>query len=492
MKNQGWKSQIPEPKSQVNPKVEIQKKGPNQRTLKPRRPFLAPTRRHSAAATAQSIGWANDGLRGIFYAKSDMRMVDERAMLETLRALRTFHIMTKSILLRSLLAVAALAASPFLANTAHAVVGDILETNEGNVLRFRIPGATPSTVAAGLSNPKGIVFDGLGRFFVADAGKGSVIVYALPGGTGTTFVSGLNSPVGLAFDAAGALYIAESGSGNIIRIAQGGARSTFATGLGGPAGLAFDTSGNLFVADFSGGKIYKVAPDGSKSTFATGLNLPAGLAADSAGNLFVADSGSGTILKFAPDGSKSNFATGLGSPFGIALEAGGSLIVADNEEGATIRYSAAGARTLIFSSDFNIPQFVAIEPAAHQLLNISTRGLVMGGDNVLIAGFFVGGTGPVGTNVVVRALGPSLTPLGVGNALPDPVIELRDAFGTLIGSNNNWKDSQQEAIMNTGLAPTDERESALVTTLNGGSFTAIVGSATGETGTAVVEVYNLQ
>ncbi len=98
----------------------------------------------------------------------------------------------------------------------------------------------------------------------------------------------------------------------------------------------------------------------------------------------------------------------------------------------------------------------------------------------------------MGTNIVVRALGPSLSALGVGNALPDPVIELRDASGTLIAFNNNWKDSQQEAIMNTGLAPTNDNESAIVTSLNGGAFTAIVSSATGETGTALVEVYNLQ
>ena len=400
--------------------------------------------------------------------------------------------MTKTTFLRSLLAVAALATTSFLANTAHGAVGDILETNEGNVLRFRTVGATPSTVATGMSNPKGIVFDGLGRFYVADEDRGSVIVFSLPGGAGSTFVSGLDSPVGLAFDVSGNLYIAESGSGNVIQIPKGGGKTTFATGLGGPAGLAFDNGGNLYVADFSGGKVYKIAPDGTRTTFATGLNLPAGLAADGAGNLFVADSGSGTIFKYAPDGSRTSFATGLGRPFGIALEANGSLVVADNEEGATVRYSATGTRSLIFSSDFNTPEFLAIEPAPHSLLNISTRGLVMSGDNVLIAGFFVGGTGPVGTNVVVRALGPSLTALGVGNALPDPVIELRDASGTLLGSNNNWKDSQQEAIMNTGLAPTNDNESAIVTSLHGGAFTAIVGSATGETGTAVVEVYNLQ
>ena len=400
--------------------------------------------------------------------------------------------MTKTTFLRSLLAVAALTAGSFLTQNTYAAVGDILETNEGNVLRFRTPGATPTTVATGLSNPKGIVFDGVGRFYVADAGKNSVMVFTLPGGPGSTFVSGLNSPVGLAFDVGGSLYIGEAGSGNVIRIAPGGGRSTFATGLGGPAGLVFDNSGNLFVADFTGGKIYKIAPDGGKTTFAMGLNFPAGLAIDNAGTLFVADSGSGTIFKFTPDGTKSTFVSDLGRPYGIAVEANGSIVVADNEEGATVRYSPTGTRSLIFSSDFNTPQFLAVEPAPHQLLNISTRGLVMGGDNVLIAGFFVGGTGPVGTNIVVRALGPSLAPLGISNALPDPVIELRDASGTLIGFNNNWKDSQQEAIVNTGLAPTNDAESAIVTSLRGGAFTAIVRSATSETGTALVEVYNLQ
>src|SRR5687767_6679668 len=111
--------------------------------------------------------------------------------------------MTKTTFLSSLLVVAALTAGPFLARNADAAVGDILETNEGNVLRFRTPGATPTTVATGLSNPKGIVFDGVGRFYVADADKGSVVVFTLPGGTGTTFVSGLSSPVGLAFDVGG-------------------------------------------------------------------------------------------------------------------------------------------------------------------------------------------------------------------------------------------------------------------------------------------------
>lgn len=399
--------------------------------------------------------------------------------------------MTKPTFLRSLLAAIALAGAPFLAITAHGAVGDILETNEGNILRFISIGATPGTFATGLSNPKGIVFDGNGRVYVADAGRNAVLFYTLPGGAGSTFVSGLNSPVGLAFDLAGNLYVGESASGNIIKFTADRTKTTFATGLGGPAGLAFDKSGNLFVADFSGGKIYKVAPSGTPSTFATGLSFPAGLAFDSGGNLFVADSGSGAIFKFTPDGTKSTFATGLGRPYGLAIDPSDILIVADNEEGATLRYTPDAKKTVIFASDFNTPQFVAIEPAQHHLLNLSTRGLVQGGDDVLIAGFFVGGTGPVGTTVVLRALGPSLTALGVANALPDPVLELRDASGTLIAFNHNWKDSQETLITNSKLAPKNDLESAIYTTLNGGSFTAIVRSASTATGTAVVEVYHL-
>lgn len=398
----------------------------------------------------------------------------------------------KTTFLRFLLAAAvALVVAPFVTMTARAAIGDIFETNQGNLLRFRSSGGTPTTFTTGFTNPKGLVFDGRGHVYVADAGKNAIIVFTIPDGAGSTFVSGLSSPIGLALDRAGNLYEADSGSGNIFKFAPDKTKTTFASNTGTPAGLTFDNSGNLFVADFIGGKIYKYSPEGTQTTFASGLDHPAGLAVDSAGNLFEADSGTGTIYKFAPDGSKTSFATGVGRPYGLAFDSSGNLIVADNENGATIRYSAAGEKTILFQSDFNTPQFVAVEPAQHQLLNISTRGFVQGGNDVLIAGFVVGGTGPVGTSILVRALGPSLASFGISNPLPDPVVELRDASGSLIASNNNWKDTQSNAITVTGLPPTDDRESAILTTLPGGAFTAIVGSATGDPGTAVVEVYNL-
>jgi sugar lactone lactonase YvrE len=401
--------------------------------------------------------------------------------------------MTNTTFLRPLLAAAALVALLFGAAPARAATGDILETNEGNILRFRTLGGTPTTFASGLTNPKGLVYDGNGHLYVADAGKNAIIAFTIPDGGGSTFISGLSAPTGVALDTTGNLFVSEAGSGNILKFAASDkTKTTFASNVGASAGLAFDNNGNLYSADFNGGKINKFAPNGTQTTFATGLNHPAGLAVDNSGNVFEADSGSGTIFKFAPDGTKTSFATGLGRPYGVAIDSGGNICVCDNENGSTLRYSPDGVKSIIFQSDFNTPQFLAVEPAQHQLLNISTRGLVQGGDNVLIAGFVVAGNGPVGTNVLVRALGPSLSAFGISNPLPDPVIELRDASGTLIASNNNWQDTQQSAILGTKLQPTDDRESAILISLHGGSFTAIVGTATGETGTAVVEVYNLQ
>lgn len=410
-------------------------------------------------------------------------------MLGTLDTPNT-HTIMKMTFSRPLLTAVAVATS-MLASQARAAVGEIYETNEGTVLRFKPTGGQPGAFATGLTNPKGLVFDGNGRLYVADPGKNSVLVFSLDG-VGATWLPSLNAPTGVAIDAAGLLYVSESGTGDILRFDAAKNKTTFAANTGASAGLAFDKNGNLFSADFNGGKIYKFSPDGSvKTTFASGLSFPAGLAFDTAGNLYVSESEAGNILKFTPDGTKSTYASGLGRPFGIAFETSGNLIVADNDRGATTRIAPDGTKTALFQSDFNTPQFIAIEPAQHTLLNISTRGFVQGGNDVLIAGFVVGGTGPVGTSILIRALGPSLSAFGIANPLPDPVVELRDSSGTLIASNNDWKDSQGSAISATGLAPSNDRESAILTSLKGGAYTAILGSATGAPGTAVVEVYNL-
>jgi sugar lactone lactonase YvrE len=405
------------------------------------------------------------------------------------------HIMRKMNLLRlSLIAAVALAVGPLLAPRARAATGNLWETNTKQILIFGpTAGTSPGTFFSNLSNPKGIVFDGLGHVFVADAGQNGILKFNTFDATETVFASGLSSPIGLAFDQAGNLYEGDAGTGTIFKFTPDGTTKTsFATGLGAPSGLAFDSNGNLFVADFNGGSITKIAPDGTKSTFATGLSFPASLAFDSSGNLFESDSNTGTIFKFAPDGTKTTFATGLSRPYGIATDDANNLYVGDNNSGQTLKYTPAGVQSTIFASDFNNPEFLAIQPSAHQVLNISTRGLVGTGQHVLIGGFIIGGNGPVGTTVVIRAIGPSLSAFGITDALADPILEVHDASGAIIATNDNWGDAPAPTnVTNVSLQPTDPHESALQLVLHGGSYTAIVSGSGGTSGTAVVEVYNL-
>src|SRR5205823_13924554 len=109
-----------------------------------------------------------------------------------------------------------------------------------------------------------------------------------------------------------------------------------------------------------------------------------------------------------------------------------------------------------------------------ELTNVSTRGFVGTGDNVLIAGFIASG-GNGSTQIVVRGLGPTLAapPFSIAGALADPVVTLVDQNGTVVKTNDNWKNTQQTAIQATGLAPPNDLESAMVVTVNAGRYTAI-------------------
>jgi hypothetical protein len=121
-----------------------------------------------------------------------------------------------------------------------------------------------------------------------------------------------------------------------------------------------------------------------------------------------------------------------------------------------------------------------------KLANISTRGLVQTGDNVMIGGLIVLGQNPV--RVIVRAIGPSLP---VPGALADPTLELRDGNGALLASNDNWRSDQEAEIIATTIPPSNDLESAIVRNLAPGNYTAIVRGTGGTTGVAVVEAYNL-
>jgi len=128
---------------------------------------------------------------------------------------------------------------------------------------------------------------------------------------------------------------------------------------------------------------------------------------------------------------------------------------------------------------------------AGQAINLSTRMRVQTGDNVGIGGFIITGTAP--KHLLLRAMGPSLTQAGVPNALADPVLELHGPSGFSTVNNDNWRDDpvQETAILATGIAPTNNLEAAIDTTLNPGTYTAVVRGKNNTSGVALVEVYDL-
>jgi uncharacterized repeat protein (TIGR01451 family) len=127
-------------------------------------------------------------------------------------------------------------------------------------------------------------------------------------------------------------------------------------------------------------------------------------------------------------------------------------------------------------------------PAA-QALNLSTRMRVQTGGNVGIGGFII--TGSASKRVILRGIGPSLTAFGVPDALADSVMELHGPTGFTTIINDNWRDTQEAEVIATGLAPTNNLESAIVATLNPGAYTAILKGKNNTSGVALIEAYDL-
>ena len=171
-----------------------------------------------------------------------------------------------------------------------------------------------------------------------------------------------------------------------------------------------------------------------------------------------------------------------------------SLAPNDDLESALLVELAPGSYTTILSdaggaTGIGLVELYTTNPAAvANPVNISTRGFVQTGDDVMIGGFIIGGTNT--RHLAIRAIGPSLAVAGVTNPLLDPVLELHDQNGALMETNDNWKENQAE-VEATGLAPGDDRESVIVTTLSPANYTAIVRGVNGTTGVALVEAYDI-
>ena len=171
---------------------------------------------------------------------------------------------------------------------------------------------------------------------------------------------------------------------------------------------------------------------------------------------------------------------------------------ASDLESAIVATLSPGAYTAIVSGNGNASGVALVEiydlgqEADSKLANISTRAPVGANDNMMIAGFVLGGTNS-NDRIIVRGLGPSLAVMGVSDALIDPRLELRDSNGVLLQANNDWQDdaAQVSALNAAGLTPTNSLESAMAVTLPPGTYTALLAGVNNGTGIGLVEIYDL-
>ena len=183
-------------------------------------------------------------------------------------------------------------------------------------------------------------------------------------------------------------------------------------------------------------------------------------------------------------------------PGASQIEAEG-LAPSDPAESATIQTLTPGAYTFVVSGKSLMPGIGLVEvydlsPLANsKLANLSTRGAVGTGDNVLISGFIVGDV--ASDTLVVRAIGPSLASSGITAPLDDPELIVFDANGSAIASNGNWQDDPSATdIMGNGLAPTNALEAATLLHLPAGAYTTIASGASAATGTGLIEFFDLE
>jgi hypothetical protein len=368
------------------------------------------------------------------------------------------------------------------------------------------------------------------------------------------FISnGLNLPSGLAFDSAGNLYEADLGTNTVKKFSSGGSLldASFGIyppgmGLQAPRSLAFDRDGNLYIGEFAGLSIRKVAPNESSSFFAPhdANRFIGGLAFEpptaqltNISTRASVQTGQGvTIGGFIVTGtdSKTVVLRGLGPtlgqpPFNVAgvladptLQlfdgSGHPLWFNDNWrdtqqaqiqatghappndlESAILQVLQPGNYTAILAgkngtTGIGLVEVYDVSPGVFaELTNVSTRGFVGSSQGVMIGGFITGG-GNGSIEVVVRGLGPTLAqpPFSLSGTLADPVVTLVDQNGTVVKTNDNWKNTQQAAIEATGLAPPNDLESAMVVTVATGRYTAILSGKNGGTGIGLVEIYKVR
>jgi len=363
------------------------------------------------------------------------------------------------------------------------------------------------------------------------------------------FVSlGVDSSGNLYLVDAGDIY--DGGGSAIYKFTRGGSRSIFfgPTPISWNPGLlsgcnfgdlAVDSMGNVFVADNCTG-IDKITPDGNRTVFASPngayfagplavqpgqtsptprlVNISARGSVEAGENALIAG------LMFTPGDPEQFIIRGLGPTLGkfgvsdalqdpvLGLLYNTSIMTSNdnwqtavnasqipmNYRPADVRESVImttlppGAYTTVLSGKNATTGngLLEVYSTAAGLSNASIRGFVGTGDDVLIGGFSSsGGNGSI--QLIIRALGPSLTQFGVNGALADPSLALIDGNGNRVASNDNWKNTQQSTIQATGFAPPNDLESAILATLPNGNYTAIVSGKNETTGVGLLEIYKV-
>jgi len=292
-----------------------------------------------------------------------------------------------------------------------------------------------------------------------------------------------------------------SGAGTIFKLAPDGTYTILHTFTGGDTdgsepwgGLTRGSDGNYYGTTTRGGSddlgtVYKITPAGGfkllHSFDGNDGNRPVGeLAQGPDGNFYGvtegSSGGSGNIFKITPQGALTAIHYFDSPSDGDSPQAGLTLGNDGNFYGMTF----TGGPTITGTA-------FRLGTKSAPIGNISTRLEVGTGNNVLIGGFIISGNGPT-KNIILRALGPTLTQFGVIGALNNPAIELHDGTGALVRANDNWAtDPNAQSVINSGKAPPNPNESAMFVPLVPGSYTAVVHGVGGGTGVGLVEAYDV-
>ena len=389
--------------------------------------------------------------------------------------------------------------------------------NRNAILKFA-PDGRQTIFASGISKPHRLAFDAFGVLWVTDPMAEALyaivpagVVFLIDDSTLDPELIGLND---LAFDQAGNLFLT---AGNSVVEIDSTLTTLFTVasipkGAGGIAvepPLATNLSTRVFV-------------QGSNGVAASTINHEAALAPGSgsaiAGFIISGSSPKQVLLRgLGPSLSEFGIANALQDPTLDLHDSSGNPIASNDDwqtaanagqipvglqpsdprEPAILATLPPGSFTAVLRGKNGMSGVGLVEindrsnGAASKLANVSTRGFVGTGENVMIGGVVLrGGVGQRMT--LIRALGPTLaqSPFNIAGALTNPTLMLVDANGSVLAHNDDWKSSQESEIRATGLAPPNDKEAAILTTLPSGSFTAIVSGKNGETGIALVDVFD--